>query len=143
VTVRPAAMPAFRPLKTYRFGTMGRPAVTARSAQAEAVVDVLVSKDQGPDECRGPPLPEQQIMQAMAEPTLIDTPAALGFAVLTARRRLGLSQPKLALAAGVSLRFIVDLESGKPTLRLEHILRVLHSLGASLAVHGLPELGRV
>ena len=74
----------------------------------------------------------------MSEPAVIDTPAALGLAVRTARKRLGLTQPKLALAAGVGVRFIVDLEAGKPTLRLETILRVLHALGGSLAVHGLP-----
>ena len=77
----------------------------------------------------------------MPEQSVIDTPAALGLAARTARKRLGLTQPQLALAAGVGVRFIVDLEAGKPTLRLENILRVLHSLGGSLAVHGLPSLG--
>ena len=55
-----------------------------------------------------------------------------------ARKQLGLTQPQLALAAGVGVRFIVDLEAGKPTLRLEHILRVLHALGGTLAIAGLP-----
>ena len=77
----------------------------------------------------------------MPEQSVIDTPAALGLAARTARKRLGLTQPQLALAAGVGVRFIVDLEAGKPTLRLENILRVLHALGGSLAVHGLPSLG--
>jgi y4mF family transcriptional regulator len=69
--------------------------------------------------------------------TLIDTPAALGNAARTARKQLGLTQPQLALAAGVGVRFIVELEAGKPTLRLETILRVLHALGGTLAVAGL------
>lgn len=69
---------------------------------------------------------------------LIDTPAALGQASLMARRQLGLTQPQLALAAGVGVRFVVELEAGKPTLRLSHILRVLHALGGTLAVQGLP-----
>ena len=38
----------------------------------------------------------------------------------------------------MGVRFIVDLEAGKPTLRLESILRVLHALGGTLAVTGLP-----
>jgi y4mF family transcriptional regulator len=75
---------------------------------------------------------------AEAAATAIDTPAALGDAVRLARRQLSLTQPQLALAAGVGVRFIVDLEAGKPTLRLENILRVLHALGGSLAVNGLP-----
>ena len=70
--------------------------------------------------------------------THIDTPASLGLAARAARKQLGLTQPQLALAAGVGVRFIVDLEAGKPTLRLENILRVLHALGGTLAVNGLP-----
>ncbi|MDD2713381.1 MAG: helix-turn-helix transcriptional regulator [Simplicispira sp.] len=70
--------------------------------------------------------------------TPIDTPPALGQAVRSARKHLGLTQPQLALAAGVGVRFVVDLEAGKPTLRLEHILRVLHALGGTLAAAGLP-----
>ena len=70
---------------------------------------------------------------------IINTPAALGEATRTARKQLGLTQPQLALAAGVGVRFIVELEAGKPTLRLENILRVLHALGGTLAVDGLPD----
>ena len=68
----------------------------------------------------------------------IDSPASLGRAARIARKQLGLTQPQLALAAGVGVRFIVELEAGKPTLRLENILRVLHALGGTLAVDGLP-----
>ena len=52
----------------------------------------------------------------MTPPTDIPTPAALGLAARAARKQLGLTQPQLALAAGVGVRFIVDLEAGKPTL---------------------------
>ena len=68
----------------------------------------------------------------------IDTPLSLGQAARAARKQLGLTQPQLALAAGVGVRFIVDMEAGKPTLRLENVLRVLHALGAKLTVDGLP-----
>ncbi|MDO8776866.1 MAG: helix-turn-helix transcriptional regulator [Burkholderiaceae bacterium] len=70
--------------------------------------------------------------------TPVNTPEALGHAVRAARKQLGLTQPQLALAAGVGVRFIVELEAGKPTVRLENILRVLNALGGSLAVEGLP-----
>ncbi len=69
--------------------------------------------------------------------TKIDTPISLGLTVRTARKRLGLTQPQLALASGVGVRFIVELEAGKPTLRLENVLRVLHALGGGLCVEGL------
>lgn len=40
------------------------------------------------------------------------------------------SDPAAAgLAAGVSTRFIVNLESGKPMVRLEHVLHVIGALG--------------
>lgn len=71
----------------------------------------------------------------------VATPEALGGALRAARKQLGLTQPQLALAAGVGVRFIVDLEAGKPTLRLENILRVLHALGGSLSIDGLPTSG--
>ena len=51
-----------------------------------------------------------------------------------ARKALSLTQPQLALAAGVGVRFIVDLEAGKPTVRLENVLRVLQALGVTLIV---------
>ena len=68
--------------------------------------------------------------------TVTNSPEALAAAVLAARKRLGLTQPQLALAAGVGVRFIVDLEAGKPTIRLATLLRVLDALGGSLAVEG-------
>lgn len=58
-----------------------------------------------------------------------------------ARKQLGLTQPQLALAAGVGVRFIVDLEAGKPTLRLENVLRVIDALGGEVHLSGLPSVG--
>ena len=69
--------------------------------------------------------------------TLTNSPKALGSAVLAARHKLALTQPQLALAAGVGVRFIVELEAGKPTVRLETLLKVLNALGGTLAVDGL------
>ena len=61
----------------------------------------------------------------------------LGQAARAARKRLGLTQPQLALAAGVGVRFIVEMEAGKPSLRLSSVLQVLGALGGRLAVEGL------
>ena len=68
----------------------------------------------------------------------IHTTQDLGAALKAARKQLGLTQPQLAMAAGVGLRFMVDLEAGKPTLRLEHVLRVIAALGGELQLDGLP-----
>ncbi len=68
----------------------------------------------------------------------IHTSQQLGQALRSARKQLALTQPQLALAAGVGVRFIVELEAGKPTLRLENVLRVVNALGGEIALSGLP-----
>ncbi len=70
--------------------------------------------------------------------TSIRSPQQLGDALRAARKQIGLTQPQLALAAGVGVRFVVDLESGKPTLRLENVLRVIDALGGEVQLSGLP-----
>ena len=70
--------------------------------------------------------------------TSIRSPQQLGCALRAARKQLGLTQPQLALASGVGVRFIVELEAGKPTLRLENVLRVIDVLGGELQLSGLP-----
>lgn len=62
----------------------------------------------------------------------------LGQTLLAARKQIGLTQSHLALAAGVGMRFIVDLEAGKPTVRLENVLRVIAALGGEINLIGLP-----
>jgi y4mF family transcriptional regulator len=67
----------------------------------------------------------------------ITSPQSLGTVLRASRKRLRLTQADLALAAGVGLRFIVELEAGKPTVRLEQVLRVVDALGGSLTLTGL------
>ncbi|MDR1111321.1 MAG: helix-turn-helix transcriptional regulator [Deltaproteobacteria bacterium] len=68
----------------------------------------------------------------------IDSPADLGTSIRKARKALRLTQPQLALAAGVGVRFIVELEAGKPTVRLKNVLQVLGALGGRVAVELIP-----
>ncbi len=70
--------------------------------------------------------------------TSIRSPQQLGDALRAARKQLGLTQPQLAIASGVGVRFIVELEAGKPTLRLENVLRVIDALGGEIKLSGLP-----
>jgi y4mF family transcriptional regulator len=58
----------------------------------------------------------------------------IGAVVRHARLAQGLRQDQLAAAAGVGLRFLVELERGKPTVRLAKVLAVLHALGCRLEV---------
>ncbi|MCE2869997.1 MAG: helix-turn-helix transcriptional regulator [Oxalobacteraceae bacterium] len=70
--------------------------------------------------------------------TTIQSPQQLGAALRVARKQLGLTQPRLALAAGVGVRFIVDLEAGKPTVRLDTVMRVIEALGGVINLDSLP-----
>jgi y4mF family transcriptional regulator len=70
----------------------------------------------------------------------IQSTQQLGQALRSARKQLGLTQSELALAAGVGVRFIVDLEAGKPTVRLETVMRVIEALGGQIMLDGLPSV---
>ena len=63
----------------------------------------------------------------------------MGNAIRNARKQLDLTQPQLALATGVGVRFIVDLEAGKPTVQLALVLRVIEALGGHVQLAGLPK----
>ena len=67
------------------------------------------------------------------------TPAEIGGIVRTTRKLQNLRQDQLAGAATVGLRFIVDLEAGKPTAQIGKILQVLHALGCSIEITPPPE----
>lgn len=58
----------------------------------------------------------------------------IGAVVRQARASQGLRQDQLAAAAGVGLRFLVELERGKPTVRMAKVLAVLDALGCRLQV---------
>jgi len=62
------------------------------------------------------------------------TPADIGNLVRATRKAAGLRQDELAGATGVGLRFIVDLEAGKPTAQIGKVLQVLAALGCSLDI---------
>jgi HTH-type transcriptional regulator / antitoxin HipB len=59
---------------------------------------------------------------------------SIGATVRRAREELGMRQDELALAAGVSTRAIHQIESGKPTSRLDTVLPVLAALGLKLRI---------
>ncbi len=67
------------------------------------------------------------------------TPAGIGAIIRTARKAQDLRQDELAGAAAVGLRFIVDLEAGKPTAQIGKMLQVLEALGCALEITPPPE----
>jgi y4mF family transcriptional regulator len=59
---------------------------------------------------------------------------ALAEAVRARRKRLGVSQVELARLARVGPVFIYDVESAKPTVRLDKLVDVLEVLGLELVL---------
>ena len=59
---------------------------------------------------------------------------ALGKVIRLTRKRLKVTQKDLALASGTGLRFIIELEQGKPTCQLGKALGILQALGLRLKV---------
>jgi len=70
---------------------------------------------------------------AMTSGDTIDTPSAAGALIHRQRINQGLTQQSLADAAGVSRKFLVDLESGHERAELGKTMTVLKALGLSLA----------
>lgn len=60
--------------------------------------------------------------------------SAVGAAIRQGRKAMGLRQDELAAAAGVGVRFLVELERGKPTVQLDRVLAVLAAVGLELTV---------
>ena len=60
------------------------------------------------------------------------TSEKIGEAVRNARKKLGVTQRDLALTSGTGLRFIIDLEHGKPTCQMGKVLTVLNTLGVAV-----------
>jgi y4mF family transcriptional regulator len=100
---------------------------------------------------RGASFPEREILMNILQKSMILsrsvnimarrnlTTAEVGDIVRTTRKAAGLRQDELAGAAGVGLRFIVDLEAGKPTAQIGKTLQVLSALGCSLDITPPPD----
>lgn len=62
------------------------------------------------------------------------TPEDLGKLIKNVRKAMGLTQAELALTSGTGMRFISDLENGKPTCQTGKTLTVLKTLGIRLTM---------
>ena len=56
----------------------------------------------------------------------------IGELVKTARKNMGVTQRALATTSGTGLRFIIELEKGKPTCQFGKVLTVINTLGISM-----------
>jgi HTH-type transcriptional regulator / antitoxin HipB len=62
----------------------------------------------------------------------------LGAALRRSRKALGLTQAELALAAGVGLRFVGEVEAGKPSAQLGRVMQLIEVLGGVLVLRSAP-----
>jgi y4mF family transcriptional regulator len=69
----------------------------------------------------------------MTPESTIETPAAAGAIIRARRTARGLSQQTLANMAGVSRKFLIDLEAGHDRAELGKTLAVMTALGLSVA----------
>ena len=61
-----------------------------------------------------------------------DTPSGIATMLKELRERAGLTQAELAKRSGVGLRFVRDVEQGKPTVRVDKVNQVLALFGYHL-----------
>jgi y4mF family transcriptional regulator len=64
----------------------------------------------------------------------IMTATQFGELIRNTRKAQGLTQPQLAAASGVGLRFLVELEAGKGSSQLAKAFAVLDALGCKLHI---------
>lgn len=72
----------------------------------------------------------------------VRTPSDLGSAIREQRRRLNVSQQKLADDVGVSRQWLVEVERGKTRAELGLVLKTLAALGLRVALDDGKTVGR-
>ena len=60
------------------------------------------------------------------------TAKQIGELVEATRKSLAVTQKDLAMTSGTGLRFIIELEKGKPTCQLSKVLTVLNTVGITI-----------
>ena len=64
----------------------------------------------------------------------------IGTFIKKERKRVGLTQVEFALRSGLGLRFVRDLEQGKPTVRLDKVNQALAMFGHTATPVSIKEL---
>lgn len=65
----------------------------------------------------------------------------IGAIIRRTRKAHGLKQVELAGYANVGTRFLIELESGKPTIQMGKAIRVLETLGCRIQIVPPPDPG--
>jgi len=62
------------------------------------------------------------------------SPKQIGELVKSIRKQMGATQKDLAMTSGTGIRFIIELEQGKPTSQIGKVLTVLNTLGVKMSL---------
>jgi len=82
--------------------------------------------------------PDRERLGEASSELPIGSTEELGAALRRNRKALGLTQAELALAAGVGLRFVGEVEAGKPSVQLGRVMQLIEVLGGSLVLRSAP-----
>ena len=66
----------------------------------------------------------------------------IGLLIKTTRNAQGVTQEQLAGVANTGIRFISDLENGKPTIQVNKLLNVLSALGLGMYIFSKWDLNK-
>jgi HTH-type transcriptional regulator / antitoxin HipB len=58
-----------------------------------------------------------------------DKPGTIGEFARSTRKAMGVTRQQLAMTSGTGLRFIIEMEPGKPVCQIGKVLTVLETLG--------------
>lgn len=67
-------------------------------------------------------------------PASVGTVSGVGEIVESIRKQQGLTQLDVSGLTGLGVRFMVDLEKGKPTIQMQKVLDVLAQLGLEIVI---------
>ncbi len=67
-------------------------------------------------------------------PASVGTVSDVGEIVESIRKQQGLTQLDVSGLTGLGVRFMVDLEKGKPTIQMQKVLDVLTQLGLEIVI---------
>ena len=70
----------------------------------------------------------------MSAPNEVTTSTEIGQLIKQRRKSVKVTQHTLAAASGTGLKFIVELEQGKPTCQIQKIMTVLNTLGLRVII---------
>lgn len=73
---------------------------------------------------------------------MFQTPREAGMILRNMREDVGLSQSALAALAGVSKRWLLEFENGKPSVDMSKVMDTFAALGAGFDVVEHPSRGR-